>query len=128
MKANEIRIGNFIQMVFDGYLPKIKCCSTHAINDILLADQENTEPFYLQPIPLTEDWIKRAGFVKINHIHEGELYLIEKIKLRIFLNGRCELRGAWIPQSIKFVHQLQNLYFALTGEELVFSGTGGPDL
>lgn len=58
----------------------------------------------LQPITLTEEWLRRFGFVKTNEI------------------DRWELKGFGIvdistPQC-KHLHQLQNLYFALNGEEL----------
>jgi hypothetical protein len=74
-------------------------------------------------IPLTEEWLIKFGFVK----DADGSYL--KFKMAIFLDKRFkynlylqteETSSKWFEVGIKIkhVHQLQNLYFALTGEEL----------
>ncbi|WP_312306563.1 hypothetical protein [Chryseobacterium sp.] len=77
-----------------------------------------------EPIELTEEWLKKFGFdsnkvaYKIdNDRFIFELYFydawnlnyVEKAK---FGNGCVELYGYWK------IHELQNLFFDLTGEEL----------
>ncbi len=64
----------------------------------------------LEPIPLTEEWLVKFGF-------EGW----DKGDYTMNLsNANFYKLPIWQPlaKNIKHVHQLQNLYFALTGEEL----------
>jgi len=72
-----------------------------------------------QPIPLTEEWLLNFGFKHIRdnwyntHVNGNtfNVYVFKDLRYRVEI----------VSQSIgvfKYVHQLQNLYFALTGEEL----------
>lgn len=71
----------------------------------------------LKPIPLTEKWLESFGFEKI----QGWMW-----KSGISLRPKSEFidleYGGYILDAydihIDYVHTLQNLYFALTGEEL----------
>jgi hypothetical protein len=78
-----------------------------------------------EPIPITEGWLKKFNFVdyannglsyslRFNSHHELTFYTLEKW-IRLQTQG-----GGWTIQypHIKCVHELQNLYFALTGKEL----------
>lgn len=61
--------------------------------------------------PLTEEWLEKFGLSpdwtwKIN----------EPVRGTIFQDGKAYGWNHNIP--LQYVHQLQNLYFALTGEEL----------
>jgi hypothetical protein len=70
------------------------------------------KPDWFNPIPLTEKYLKRAGFKPF--VKDWQLN-------GIIIHTRK--RGYVIRKSIpiiKYVHQLQNLYFCLTGQELVF--------
>lgn len=79
-----------------------------------------------EPIPLTEEillkcgfesktgrWIGKTWYIGINPRTEDYLFKLEqtdeKIEDFFFQNSF---------HSVKYVHQLQNLYFCLTGEEL----------
>ena len=76
------------------------------------------------PIPLTPEWLERLGFEKresgvcyewwngINEVTHDWLVSITEMKD----NGQFFYRNG--KHTIKYVHQLQNLFFALTGEEL----------
>ena len=64
-----------------------------------------------EPINLTEEWLAKLGYDLISENHYGVLgHLIWKIEGRFY----CDKNG----MQLKHVHQLQNLYFALTGSEL----------
>ena len=77
---------------------------------------------YIEPIPLTEEILLKCGFEK-GYI----MYFIRICETRCYLRpsyrggyyyGICpyiELRDC---KTIQYLHQLQNLYFALTGKEL----------
>ncbi|WP_126654099.1 hypothetical protein [Chryseobacterium aureum] len=77
----------------------------------------------IEPIELTEDWLLKLSFEKKEVYVAGVMYDgwlnfsfhldINHIKNTFFyhwMGGNIE---------IKYVHQLQNIYFALTGEELI---------
>jgi hypothetical protein len=77
------------------------------------------------PIPLTEEWLLKFGFVKSpagNSVYLSIPELKAEIHFENFMGGMvCVLycsTGSFIPNEIKYLHQIQNLYFALTGEEL----------
>ena len=66
-----------------------------------------------EPIPLTEEILLKCGFVPCS-IMDNHYYLEGLLLWNIqgmFINGRTDVR-------LKHLHQLQNLYFALTNEEL----------
>lgn len=78
----------------------------------------------IQPIPLTEEWLVKFGFEKpaetwyLNGFGVWQTLCGNKDGTE-FIGFFYELRDRGIvDKHIEHVHQLQNLYFALTGEEL----------
>jgi hypothetical protein len=66
----------------------------------------------LSGIPLTEEWLLKLGFEKTQGC-------FLKNGIRLLAIRDLYFRGSFpIKTDIKFVHQLQNLYFALTNQEL----------
>jgi hypothetical protein len=135
MKTSELMIGNYVT---DGYYDSFKTIfevesiSEKGINLSIeddgrwgeIADRW-IEPEYrfdlLFGIPLTEDWLLKFGFDLINNEyhqsrnHELKLYwTVNKNKMIPEFNEKRFVTG----YDFKYVHQLQNLYFILTGEEL----------
>jgi len=119
MKLSEIRIGNYVKVS----KTEIKFTAfDYSINEDLLS-----------PIPLTEEWLLKFGF---NSNSWGEFDLngicldcenTDKYEWILYLEGESvkpiESKNEYVcriypPIELKYVHQLQNLYFALTGEEL----------
>lgn len=139
MKA-ELKIGNLIA---DEFYPDFsKVITVESINDkgINLEIQNSDdypelqrhwiEPEYtfeqLRGIPLTEEWLLKFGFDYSEYIGKSSSFFFKYVggsELHINpLNG-----VVWIerddnvfnnPALIEYVHQLQNLYYALTGTEL----------
>jgi hypothetical protein len=116
-KANELRLGNWLQRA-DGSTFKVTA------DDIKIIDTWKN-PFAPLPdyVPLTEEWLITFGADETGYIG---LWLSVR-PLITALQGRIE--GKWyvsqggslphtITNNIMYVHQLQNLYFALTSEEL----------
>jgi hypothetical protein len=118
MKANELRIGNwFIEydepQQFDGDF-------YHLID--------------IKPIPLTEEWLLKLGFYscETNACYTKYIYTNSRSRVKnwvVKLFNGTHTNGSrrygnklnkyyWDKIELKHVHQLQNLYFALTGEEL----------
>lgn len=70
----------------------------------------------VKPIPLTEEWLERLGFENYSMNLDEDGFTHVDVS---FLSGGVEVYiNDMIYPHIKHVHQLQNLYFALTGEEL----------
>lgn len=114
MRANELRIGNFTyKMLNSGNGRKIESnINTH---DLLRIEEERL--FIYEPIPLTEEWLLKFGFD--NKFNKGKISIIPKGKLG-YENGRTYFNSwAILEKQPDYVHQLQNLYFSLTGEELI---------
>ena len=138
IKANELRIGNLVISNFRSD----RICKTVGINNfeaaLQFADDENLQCIsyaiwdLIHPIPLTEEWLLKFNKWK----KEGDLYIrrldtiVDSLRLD-YINDDGELcwefyvhniRGEKVGCAyIKHVHSLQNLYFALTGEELILN-------
>lgn len=124
MKANELRIGNDINIggsTIDTYQTFKPTKVT--INILKAIIEENIDRpdailSMFQPIPLTEEWLVKLGFDGYSKYILGG----GRIRIKFVRNGtrtQTSFKNVAIPRQIKYVHQLQNLYFALTGEELV---------
>lgn len=130
MKLTEFRVGN---NVFHSKHPstvfEIKDIDRHD-NEIGLLDDGyfvKLDTSGLQPIPLTSDMIEKIGLKKRSDSADCNIWDMKDQNMR---NGNLCLafiKAGWIypaaPGAIPFhyVHQLQNLYFALTGQELNFN-------
>jgi hypothetical protein len=115
MKAEELRIGNLVQ---DDY-GQIKVVNSIDFNPDRL-DYTISFPFgdyeevgLLTPIPLTEEWFINFG------LHQGTWGYYHKNGFVISVERQVYFgeEEVWIAE-LNYVHQLQNLYFTLTGEEL----------
>lgn len=70
----------------------------------------------LKPIELTEEILLKCGFVRDGNT---DYYTCRKVGFTINLSGVIGYRTCiWTNEHIKHLHQLQNLYYALTNEEL----------
>ena len=134
MKTIELRIGNLIignyydYNIDDDHLEKETICKVVTLDSVDMCEypiyvesDENVEEFSeFQPIPLTEEWLLKFGFEK----SMSWTYVIElqgNLKLVYYLGEKGWSIGfkAYSDFSnLEYVHQLQNLFFALTGEEL----------
>jgi hypothetical protein len=81
------------------------------------------------PIPLTEEWLRKLGFEIVieypdnykrwsNGIIGFDKAPGEQPCFGINFDSKDAL-NKYKSEQLKYVHQFQNLYFALTGEELV---------
>lgn len=115
MKAHELRIGNWVYISDKcGYLPIKTDC-------IDLSDWDND---LFAPVPLTPEILQKCGFKEVPSIkNKWELDDFIGPDLNFYFeNGElipddC-YTGQTVMINIKYLHQLQNLYFALTGIEL----------
>ena len=111
MKANELRIGNYINWQAEPVQIKD---FTSFIN--IVTEMSKTYSL-VRPIPLTEEWLIKLGYRKST----DERYYKEDSHYYPIYNRGIFYLFVGLPletKECKYVHQLQNLYFALTGEEL----------
>ncbi|WP_288373977.1 hypothetical protein [uncultured Chryseobacterium sp.] len=114
----DLRLGNLVQ--YDGKIFKVK----EIRNYIIVCDRGKGNVDFtvneISPIELTEDWLLKFGY--------------EPTTLGYWSNGKIEIGYTTTDDNIhyeyisithktemtnlKYVHQLQNLFFAFTGEEL----------
>lgn len=124
IKANKLRIGNSISWeTGHGQTVYGKVCGIEkdkiAISDI---DPESAGQGFMllqgvNPIPLTPKILEKCGFVW----HKEQKDVQGKaVPGEWFHEAYAEYPGLfYLPQhGLKHLHQLQNLYFAITGEEL----------
>jgi hypothetical protein len=107
---NELRIGNWVLSCSGGIETKV---------GIIAVGIE--VPF--EPIPLTEEWLLKFGFKKESDKsltkNDIAIFLDKRFKTNLFLQENQD-NFKWFSYEckIQYVHQIQNLYFALTGDEL----------
>jgi hypothetical protein len=119
MKASELRIGNWI------YSDEYKEMQLTAYNiyqyDLMSRGCKVSEYYYaLKPIPLTEEWLIKMGFYKDEDISYRYYFDFGwAVILAYDLDDNCVRIGdSWDFAKAIYVHQMQNLIYALTNEEL----------
>lgn len=121
IKANELRIGNIVKGV--KHLPYIEDTEgcTAVISEISssrtafkCASEYNAASYV--GMELNEEWLLKFGFEKFVN---SKLYKLEYFKVHYDSDIEAmEVNYRGLYFHLKYVHQLQNLYFTLTGEEL----------
>jgi len=116
IKPSELRLGNIISHNGEP-VPVVQIerrfKTRYRLNDLDV--DERTIEDHFQPIPLTPALLYNAGFSTPRDyvstvVERGGVMIDYHLgKFRLRENNRI---------TIDYVHQLQNLYFALTGEEL----------
>lgn len=121
MKANELRIGNWVYLTDKEKVWEI--LDGHEID-------ECDDNLSVDPIPLTEEWLLMFGFTRHHADYYNDVILLKDVinfdngeqydclKVKIYPHELGSAQSVKGDLQIKHVHQLQNLYFALTGEEL----------
>ena len=118
MEAKELRIGNYVK----DHLGRVQKVSETRSDAYICYLSNGTKLKYklntTKPIPLTEEWLVKFGFLLDLHHHRRLTYSLNRITTYkqdgVFW---CDI--LWDCLELKHVHQLQNLYFALTNEELI---------
>lgn len=129
INPNELRIGNLVNWDADHMCGGT--CKVVVINEFRFEVGSLAGCYPLQedytdiaPIPLTPEWLERCGFEWNEIIHRWEHsvsgYCVGRDDFG-FSNGIGD--GTFAQPYIKHVHQLQNLYWCLVGEELVIKNT-----
>lgn len=116
--ANELRIGNYVNHKSEG-ISRVTEIESHKNHIGVTPLSFNNYVFMcaeIKPIPLTPEILEKCGFVSNPYQ--------DRYELGDFHFEYCAIRNiVWCEKypHIKYLHQLQNLYFALTGEELIIN-------
>ena len=134
MKATELRIGNYID-----YTTKREIVTMQTTYEYIRLIHNGNKNF--KPIKLTEEWLLKFGFKKYPDCrdtfqqiyYDSYQFEIDRFTIVSFSIQqdnksliKCNYDRGYRSEDnkknyyIKYVHQLQNLYFALTNEELTF--------
>jgi hypothetical protein len=127
MNTHELRIGNWVED-YDSSHERFRV-------ETITKGENGTEGMWfingrwhedVIPTPLTEELLGKCGFkMTSNYSPEGEIYSL-KHRDGISFEVCISYKGVDIIQNIgrirmlniKYLHQLQNVFFILTGEEL----------
>ena len=129
----ELRIGNLLE--YKGQLVSVSCLTldiddeyNETIGFVIYGTSSNEHADWnralaldLKRISLTPEWLERCGFAGSGQFVNGTVEVEGggDVQIRVIEDEKCKY---YIPfnKSIKieYIHQLQNLYFALTGEAL----------
>jgi len=136
MKASELRLGNYHEYFVEDKVDERQ--EYWAVGQIdwqdikIISDRDerfanhpppNPPKEYYRAIPLTEEWLLKFGFEKDEYNNDRPYYYTFKgFRLNcnlgfLTLYNSNELAD-FRPIELKYIHQLQNMFFALCGEEL----------
>lgn len=120
MKKEELMYGNKLlflnEVVTFSHISQIREDGIFWIKTI--ESKIDSKSFHFKPIPITEEWLLKFGFFKHNNA-----YVLEKpneniMNFKFSIWSDFTYNSSEFPVELKYVHQLQNLYFALTGTHL----------
>jgi len=117
MEVKELMLGNYLHEEGVGVII-VESLNSYGGEEI----NEDSATGYIEAIPLTDEWLLKFGFELENlSIGDRKVYLIKDTGFRIDLTTLLALNDEHMAISdlkMQYVHQLQNLYFAITGDEL----------
>lgn len=125
MKAQELRVGNYF------YNSHNEVCAVTTISKWYREFGVNIE--LINPIPLTEEWLEKFGFENVIFDATEEYPFWKKNNFKVYKHSKhhyirpdydgfvYKIPLKHIPIFLEGVHKLQNLYYALTNEELIIN-------
>lgn len=127
MKNRELKRLNLV--LHNGRVKTIDCIAPGQV--ILLEDRKTEESFggwvdldEIEFIPLTEEWLIKLGLIKNedDEFKKYSIHLEDRSTDEYSRDVNKEDFGVWICdlyiREVRFVHELQNLFFSIFNEEL----------
>jgi hypothetical protein len=127
IQATELRLGNYIMHKANNKISTVKCTFQHF--ELMANDAKDFFPVMLKP-----ELLQKCGFIEntdypllpearefvlilpVNGSNKNEIFGYVKSNKECF--ARASVNSAVASNSIYTLHALQNLHFALTGQEL----------
>ena len=125
MEAKELRIGNWVNLYGDYDSQVTGLTNTKKVWCVNNPHDENCawETTQIKPIPLTEEWLLKFGFddgindyLAFCRFKKGNFVVVREQD--IYSYPYEDYEGNEFDLELKHIHQLQNLYHSLTGNEL----------
>lgn len=122
MKANDVRLKNLVK--YQGEVYQIAAITEEYpyLNTTEFGDGV-VEWSNLQGVEITEEWLLKFGFTKsfavTNFAIQIEAGVMDLMPSNI-IGYYVYIEDNWIC-TIEYVHELQNLYFIITGQELIIN-------
>lgn len=126
MESRELRIGNLFIEEHSGKIIKVIGLEEKRI----VFSGMFLDKWQAKPIPLTEEILLKCGFEKFRESINWSDWKLGDYRFHFRPKKDCancfgiQIAGSsghnitYFNWNLKYLHQLQNLYFALTGEEL----------
>ena len=144
MKPSELRIGNLVYGISGGEIKlpvpiPLTICQIEVFN-VLAAIGNPFDPCSdtpwnrlgyndISPIPLDAEWYKRCNFYRVDHVHGYSFYTFNRKDkanrglVDLDINENSTTTGGRTINHIKYLHQLQNVFYALNGIEMPITHT-----
>jgi hypothetical protein len=117
IKPEELRTGNLVNIGYDCKVVRIDefgatLNTYNGVKEFMYFNQKD-----IRPILLNEEWL-----IKFEFDEDRYGFIKDKIQFLFRTDNKlvASIRGLDLVQ-IKYVHQLQNLYYSITQEELITS-------
>ena len=133
-KPQELRIGNLINDTNDFTMQVVGLFKDEVLldfegnqGDVFVYTGKELE--VLKPIPITEEYLIRLGFQRKSRgkdfVWVHDYYMFSNVKSGWYFDFRFDglinfCFGKLFVKEFRFVHQLQNFYFDMTGDEITF--------
>lgn len=119
MDAKELRIGNKVLAKTSTEPGNEWDVTTLDVIEIAMIESGALEA---KPIPLTEDWLENLGFELGANGHKSiPAWKHPNLDIVLMRYDGIGIIGWTFQPPLDYVHQLQNLFLALTGKELEIS-------
>ena len=131
LQVSELRVGNWASICKVEYIHQNKPSDWHTV-EMCLDFLYDIDRDYLiaRPIPLTEEWLEKFGLLKGGNKYGNTFHVMNddgfsaKYTIEHWTDEEAGIHKGkfhWVGiggAPLEYVHQFQNLYFALTGQEL----------
>ena len=123
MKTTELRVGNYIEDCFDVKRYEVRQLDLEDFS-AMLNYRNSSHPNTYRAVKLNDEWIKSFGF---ENIKTQDKFFTKDNTIGIstaddkfrFIQGNFVYQI--ILRELEYVHELQNLYYSITGVELSVS-------
>ncbi len=118
---NELMIGNYVKTIYNDYfyeVCEIRDSVLEIDSKVINSHVHSISYSSCLPIPITEEWLKRFGFVNVNSPF-GEIYNKDIFDVHFSEDSCTVFIGHNLMLRKKYIHELQNLHFTIKDKQLI---------
>jgi len=126
LHSTSLRIGNWVQAPLGEYM-KVEQLGHPENSDYIFARMADGQGFgqnNFEGIPLSPEILEKCGFKVVNHVHGYSFYTLHSSRINKCALDIYKEKTLWMGYNVSrcdYLHQLQNLYWCLTGTELEYN-------